>query len=77
MQSETTPNMPALRAGADAAVGVAIPTSDPFFAAMTASIEVTWRAGWRRGDQPAPGASTSAGLESLLRRQISGLIVAP
>jgi LacI family transcriptional regulator len=68
------------RAGADAAVGLAIPDiADPFFAAMTSSIEV---------DLVGRGMAvvvTSLGhaaerertaLEALLRRQISGLIVA-
>jgi len=68
------------RAGADAAVGLAIPDiADPFFAEMTSSIEV---------DLVGRGMAvvvTSLGrgveheryaLEALLRRQISGLIVA-
>jgi LacI family transcriptional regulator len=67
------------RAGADAAVGVAVPDiAEPFFAAMTSSIEVDLV-----GDGMAvvitslfhEGRERSA-LESLLRRQISGLIVA-
>jgi LacI family transcriptional regulator len=77
------PNMLArsFRAGADTAVGVAFPDiADPFFAAMTSSIEE---------DLVARGMAvvvTSLGydperergaLETLLRRQISGLIVAP
>jgi LacI family transcriptional regulator len=76
------PNMLArsFRAGADAAVGLAIPDiADPFFAEMTSSIEV---------DLVGRGMAvvvTSLGrgveheryaLEALLRRQISGLIVA-
>jgi LacI family transcriptional regulator len=68
------------RAGADAAVGLAVPDiADPFFAEMTSSIEV---------DLVGRGMAvvvTSLGrgveheryaLEALLRRQISGLIVA-
>ncbi len=71
------------RAGADAAVGLAVPDiADPFFAAMTSSIEI---------DLVGRGMAvvvTSLGhgglgaerersvLEALLRRQISGLIVA-
>ena len=76
------PNMLArsFRAGADAAVGVAIPDiADPFFAAMTASIEVDLGGrgmavvvtSLRQGAEHERPA-----LESLLRRQISGLIVA-
>jgi LacI family transcriptional regulator len=68
------------RAGADTAVGLAIPDiADPFFAEMTSSIEI---------DLMGRGMAvvvTSLGhgpdreryvLEALLRRQISGLIVA-
>jgi LacI family transcriptional regulator len=71
------------RAGADAAVGLAVPDiADPFFAAMTGSIEV---------DLVGRGMAVvitslfhgglaaereRAALEALLRRQISGLIVA-
>ena len=76
------PNMLArsFRAGADAAVGFAFPDiADPFFAAMTSSIEeelfgrdmavvVT-----SLGHDPERERSA---LETLLRRQISGLIVA-
>ena len=76
------PNMLArsFRTGADPAVGVAIPDiADPFFAAMTASIEVDLGGrgmavvvtSLRQG-----GEHERAALESLLRRQISGLIVA-
>src|SRR2546430_5964604 len=76
------PNMLArsFRAGADAAVGLAIPDiGDPFFAAMTASIEVDLGGrgmavvvtSLRQGAEHERSA-----LESLLRRQISGLIVA-
>jgi LacI family transcriptional regulator len=74
------------RAGADDAVGLAIPDiADPFFAAMTGSIEVDLVGrgmavvitslfhGGRRGE--ATERERSA-LEALLRRQISGLIVA-
>jgi LacI family transcriptional regulator, galactose operon repressor len=74
------------RAGADAAVGLAVPDiADPFFAAMTGSIEVDlvgrgmavvitslFHAG--RGELAAERERTA--LEALLRRQISGLIVA-
>ena len=76
------PNMLArsFRVGADAAVGLAIPDiADPFFAAMTASIEVELGGrgmavvvtSLRQGAEHERSA-----LESLLRRQISGLIVA-
>jgi LacI family transcriptional regulator len=76
------PNMLArsFRAGADPAVGLAIPDiADPFFAAMASSIEVDLGG---RGmavvvtslRQGAEHERTA--LESLLRRQISGLIVA-
>ena len=68
------------RAGADAAVGLAIPDiADPFFAAMTGSIEVDLVG---RGmavvvSSLGQGAeSERSALEALLRRQISGLIVA-
>lgn len=68
------------RAGADAAVGLAIPDiADPFFAAMTSSIEVDLVS---RGmavvvTSLGQGAeSERPALEALLRRQISGLIVA-
>ena len=68
------------RAGADAAVGLAIPDiADPFFAAMTSSIEVDLVG---RGmavviTSLGPGAERErSALEALLRRQISGLIVA-
>jgi LacI family transcriptional regulator len=68
------------RAGADAAVGLAVPDfSDPFFAEMTSSIEtdlvgrgmavvVTSLGHGDDSERPA--------LEALLRRQISGLIMA-
>lgn len=76
------PNMLArsFRAGADATVGLAFPDiADPFFAAMTSSIEEDVV---RRG---MAVVITSLGhdvsreraiLETLLRRQISGLIIA-
>src|SRR5580693_5461979 len=74
------------RAGADAAVGLAVPDiADPFFAEMTGSIEVDlvgrgmavvisslFHGG--RGGEAAERERSS--LEALLRRQISGLIVA-
>jgi LacI family transcriptional regulator len=74
------------RAGADAAVGLAVPDiADPFFAAMTGSIEVdlvgrgmavviTSLFHGGRGGRAAE--SERSALEALLRRQISGLIVA-
>jgi LacI family transcriptional regulator len=71
------------RAGADAAVGLAVPDiADPFFAEMTSSIEVDLVG---RGmavvvtslGEGADRAETErSALEALLRRQISGLIVA-
>ena len=68
------------RAGSDAAVGLAIPDiADPFFAAMTSSIEVYLV---ERGmavvvTSLVHGAERErSALEALLRRQISGLIVA-
>jgi LacI family transcriptional regulator len=71
------------RAGADAAVGLAVPDiADPFFAAMTSSIEVDLVG---RGmavvvtslGHGGPDAERERSvLEALLRRQISGLIVA-
>jgi LacI family transcriptional regulator len=74
------------RAGADAAVGLGVPDiADPFFAAMTGSIEddmvergmavviTSLFQGGRRG-QAAERERSS--LEALLRRQISGMIVA-
>ena len=66
------------RAGADAAVGLAVPDlADPFFATMTSSIELDLM---RRGMAVVvtslhPGADERTALELLLRRQISGLIV--
>ena len=74
------------RAGADTAVGLAVPDiADPFFAAMISSIEVdlvgrgmavvvTSLGHGGHGDQRAERERAS--LEALLRRQISGLIVA-
>jgi LacI family transcriptional regulator len=74
------------RAGADAAVGLAVPDiADPFFAAMTGSIEedlaregmavvITSMFHGGRTGQAAERERTA--LEALLRRQISGLIVA-
>jgi LacI family transcriptional regulator, galactose operon repressor len=71
------------RAGADTAVGLAVPDlADPFFAAMTSSIAVDLVG---RGmavvvtslGHGGQGAETErSALEALLRRQISGLIVA-
>jgi LacI family transcriptional regulator len=76
------PNMLArsFRAGADTAVGLAIPDiADPFFAAMTGSIEEDLV---HRGMAVVvtslsydPSRERGA-LETLLRRQISGLVVA-
>ena len=67
------------RAGSDAAVGLAVPDiADPFFAAMTSSIEVDLVG---RGmavvvTSLGQGDHERSALEALLRRQISGLIVA-
>ena len=68
------------RAGADPAVGLAVPDiADPFFAAMTSSIEIDLVG---RGmavvvSSLSQGAERErSALEALLRRQISGLIVA-
>ena len=67
------------RAGSDAAVGLAVPDiADPFFAAMTSSIEVDLVG---RGmavvvTSLGKGDHERSALEALLRRQISGLIVA-
>ena len=73
------------RAGADAAVGLAVPDiADPFFAEMTSSIEVDLvgrgmavvvTSLGHGGPWPVAERERSA-LEALLRRQISGLIVA-
>jgi LacI family transcriptional regulator len=76
------PNMLArsFRAGSDAAIGLAVPDlGDPFFAEMTSSIEIDLVG---RGmavvvTSLGRGAdSERSALEALLRRQISGLIVA-
>jgi LacI family transcriptional regulator len=68
------------RAGADAAVGLALPDiADPFFAAMTSSIEedLVGRGMAVVVTSLGKGAERErATLEALLRRQISGLIVA-
>ena len=74
------------RAGADAAVGLAIPDiADPFFAEMTSSIEVDLVGrgmavvitSLGHGGPRVQGAERErSALEALLRRQISGLIVA-
>jgi LacI family transcriptional regulator len=77
------PNMLArsFRAGADPALGIAVPNiADPFFAAMARSIEdeafqrsmaVVVTSLTADADRERPS------LEALLRRQLSGLIVAP
>ena len=76
------PNMLArsFRAGADAAVGLAFPDiADPFFAAMTSSIEEELFARSMAVVVTSIGGDPDrerATLEALLRRQISGLIVA-
>jgi LacI family transcriptional regulator len=76
------PNMLArsFRAGADAAVGLAFPDiADPFFAAMTSSIEEELFARSMAVVVTSIGGDPDrerANLEALLRRQISGLIVA-
>jgi LacI family transcriptional regulator len=74
------------RAGADAAVGLAVPDiADPFFAAMTGSIEVDLiergmavviTSLFHGGPRGTAAERERSALESLLRRQISGLIVA-
>jgi LacI family transcriptional regulator len=67
------------RAG-DAAVGLAVPDiADPFFAAMTSSIEVDLVGRGMAVVVTSLGHSDErerSALEALLRRQISGLIVA-
>jgi LacI family transcriptional regulator len=67
------------RAGADPAVGLAIPDiADPFFAAMTGSIEADLVARGMAVVVSSLGLGAErerSGLEALLRRQISGLIV--
>src|ERR1700684_1876388 len=74
------------RAGADAAVGLAVPDiADPFFAAMASSIEVDLVGGgmavvitslFHGGRGGLAAERERVALEALLRRQISGLIVA-
>ena len=74
------------RAGADAAVGLAVPDiADPFFAAMTGSIEVDLvgrgmavviTSLFQGGSRVQSAERECSALEALLRRQISGLIVA-
>jgi LacI family transcriptional regulator len=74
------------RAGADDAVGLAVPDiADPFFAAMTGSIErdlvgrgmaVVITSLFHGGRGSLAAERERAALEALLRRQISGLIVA-
>jgi LacI family transcriptional regulator len=74
------------RAGADAAVGLAVPDiADPFFAAMTSSIEidlvgrgmaVVITSLFQGGPPELAAERERSALEALLRRQISGLIVA-
>ena len=67
------------RAGADPAVGLAVPDiGDPFFAAIPAASRSTWSArhggrGHSLGARPAERERSA--LEALLRRGISGLIV--
>ncbi len=82
------PNMLArsFRTGADTAVGLAVPDiADPFFAAMTSSIEIDLVSrgmavvitSLYHGGRGAPAAEGErSALEALLRRRISGLIVA-
>jgi LacI family transcriptional regulator len=74
------------RAGADAAVGLAVPDiGDPFFAAMTSSIEldlvergmaVVITSLFQGSPRGLAAERERAALEALLRRQISGLLVA-
>jgi LacI family transcriptional regulator len=68
------------RAGADAAVGLAVPDiGDPFFAEMTSSIETDLVGRGMAVVVTSLGRdveSERSALEALLRRQISGLIVA-
>jgi LacI family transcriptional regulator len=68
------------RAGSDAAVGLAVPDiGDPFFAEMTSSIEVDLVGRGMAVVVTSLGRgveSERSALEALLRRQISGLIVA-
>jgi len=67
------------RAGADAAVGLAVPDiADPFFAIMTSSIEEDLIGRGMAVVVTSLGHGTErerSALEALLRRQISGLIV--
>ena len=76
------PNMLArsFRTGADAAVGLAVPDiGDPFFAEMTSSIEVDLVGRGMAVVVTSLGRGVESerpALEALLRRQISGLIVA-
>src|SRR6202012_5209026 len=67
------------RAGADAAVGLAVPDlADPFFATMPSSIDLARVSGGRAVVVTSlhHGADRErTALEALLRRQISGLIV--
>jgi LacI family transcriptional regulator len=74
------------RAGADAAVGLAVPDiADPFFAEMTGIIEVDLvergmavviSGLFQGGPRGLSAERERSALEALLRRQISGLIVA-
>ncbi|MCL2780237.1 MAG: LacI family transcriptional regulator [Actinomycetia bacterium] len=68
------------RAGTDAAIGLAFPDiGDPFFAAMASSIEESLARAHMAVVVTSLGydpAREPAALETLLRRQISGLIVA-
>jgi LacI family transcriptional regulator len=76
------PNMLArsFRAGSDAAIGLAVPDiGDPFFAEMTSSIEVDLVGRGMAVVVTSLGRGVDSerpALEALLRRQISGLIVA-
>jgi len=74
------------RVGADAAVGLAVPDiADPFFAAMAGSIEVELvgrgmafviTSLFHEGREGVSAERERSAVEALLRRQISGLIVA-
>jgi LacI family transcriptional regulator len=74
------------RVGADAAVGLAVPDiADPFFAAMAGSIEVELvgrgmafviTSLFHEGREGVAAERERSAVEALLRRQISGLIVA-
>ena len=82
------PNMLArsFRAGSDAAIGLAVPDiADPFFAAMAGGIEVDLvgrgmavviTSLFHGGRRAQAAERERSALEALLRRQISGLIVA-